>query len=130
MEGGVGARGYAVIEQGKVEQLLNAKPQDRRFVVEEVAGITKYKARKTEALNKLEATRQNLLRVNDIMTEIRRQMASLERQAKRRSGTAGTRTRSAAWTSASRPSSTASWGATGRPFSVSSNRFTPTRSAS
>ncbi|OGW62949.1 MAG: chromosome segregation protein SMC [Nitrospirae bacterium RBG_16_64_22] len=83
MEGGVGARGYAVIEQGKVEQLLNAKPQDRRFVVEEVAGITKYKARKTEALNKLEATRQNLLRVNDIMTEIRRQMASLERQAKK-----------------------------------------------
>ena len=77
-----GTKGHTVIEQGRIEQILNASPQDRRELIEETAGIVRYKKQKAEALRKLEATRQNLLRVRDIIVEVRRQLNSLERQAR------------------------------------------------
>ena len=78
---GVGVNAYSIIEQGQVEMLLNARPQDRRHLIEEAAGITKYKERKRETLLKMERTKQNLLRVQDIIAEVQRQMNSLQRQA-------------------------------------------------
>lgn len=83
MDTGVGARAYSIIEQGRIGMILMAKPEDRRFLIEEAAGVTKYKSRKQVALKKIEATRQNLLRIGDIVSEIRRQLASLQRQAKK-----------------------------------------------
>jgi chromosome segregation protein len=83
MDAGVGARIHAIIEQDKVDQILSTKPQDRRFLFEEVAGVMKYKARRQEALSKLESTNQNLLRVNDIIIEVKRQVNSLDRQARK-----------------------------------------------
>lgn len=77
-----GSKGHTVIEQGRIEQILNASPQDRRELIEETAGIVRYKKQKTEALRKLDATQQNLLRVRDIIAEVRRQLTSLERQAR------------------------------------------------
>jgi chromosome segregation protein len=66
-----------------VDHILSSKPQDRRFLFEEVAGVMKYKARRQEALSKLESTQQNQLRVNDIITEVKRQLNSLDRQARK-----------------------------------------------
>jgi chromosome segregation protein len=63
MDTGVGARAYSIIEQGKIGMILSAKPEDRRFLIEEAAGITKYKSRKKSALRKIDATKQNLLRL-------------------------------------------------------------------
>jgi len=83
MDTGVGARAYSIIEQGKIGMILNAKPEDRRFLIEEAAGVTKYKSRKKSALRKIDATRQNLLRLGDIVSEVRRQMNSLKRQAQK-----------------------------------------------
>ena len=83
MDAGVGSRIHAIIEQDKVDQILSSKPQDRRFLFEEVAGVMKYKARRQEALSKLESTQQNQLRINDIATEVKRQLNSLDRQAKK-----------------------------------------------
>ena len=80
---GVGHRAYSIVEQGKMEFVLNAKPEERRILIEEAAGITKYKDRKAAALRKMEATQQNLLRLSDVIGEIRRQMNSLNRQAKK-----------------------------------------------
>ncbi|HEY5975525.1 MAG TPA: chromosome segregation protein SMC [Geobacteraceae bacterium] len=83
MDTGVGARAYSIIEQGRIGMILMAKPEDRRFLIEEAAGVTKFKARKQVALKKIETTRQNLLRLSDIVAEIRRQLNSLQRQAKK-----------------------------------------------
>ncbi|HEY7746883.1 MAG TPA: AAA family ATPase, partial [Desulfuromonadales bacterium] len=83
MDTGVGARAYSIIEQGKIGMILNAKPEDRRFLIEEAAGVTKYKSRKKSALRKIEATRQNLLRLGDVVSEVRRQLNSLKRQAQK-----------------------------------------------
>ncbi|MHB8844562.1 MAG: chromosome segregation protein SMC [Nitrospirota bacterium] len=83
MDAGVGAKLHAIIEQDRVKKLVDSKPEDRRFLFEEVAGVMKYKARRQEALSKLEATQQNQLRVNDILIEVRRQVNSLDRQAKK-----------------------------------------------
>ncbi len=80
---GVGVHAYSIIEQGEVEMLLNARPQDRRHLIEEAAGVTKYKERKRETVQKMERTKQNLLRVQDIIAEVRRQMNALRRQAAR-----------------------------------------------
>ena len=77
-----GTKGHTIIEQGRIEQILNATPQDRRELIEETAGIVRYKKQKAEALRKLDSTQQNLLRVRDIITEVRRQLNSLERQAR------------------------------------------------
>jgi len=80
---GIGTSAYSLIEQGKIDQILSSKPEDRREVFEEASGITKYKAKKREALRKLEETEQNLLRINDIIVEVKRQINSIERQAKK-----------------------------------------------
>jgi len=80
---GAGHKGHTIIEQGKVDQLLNASPLERRELIEETAGITKYKLRKAEAERKLEATNQNLLRVRDIIGEVKRQINALDRQVKK-----------------------------------------------
>jgi chromosome segregation protein len=83
MDAGVGAKLHAIIEQDRVKKIVESKPEERRFLFEEVAGVMKYKARRTEALSKLESTQQNQLRVNDILTEVRRQLNSLDRQARK-----------------------------------------------
>lgn len=78
---GIGRAAYSVMEQGKIDMLISAKPEDRRAVFEEAAGITKFKGQKKEALRKLEYTEANLLRVADIIAEVKRQMGTLQRQA-------------------------------------------------
>jgi chromosome segregation protein len=83
MDTGAGARAYSIIEQGKIGMILNSKPEERRFLIEEAAGVVKYKSRKQLALKKIEITRQNLVRIGDIVAEIRRQMNALQRQAKK-----------------------------------------------
>jgi chromosome segregation protein len=77
----VGAQTYATIEQGRIDQILNAKPKDRRLIIEEAAGIAGFKHKRRLAELKLEATQANLLRVNDIVIEVARQIGSLKRQA-------------------------------------------------
>ncbi|MBI4772782.1 MAG: chromosome segregation protein SMC [Deltaproteobacteria bacterium] len=78
---GLGNRNYSVIEQGKVSSIIDMKPEERRTLVEEAAGVSKYKNRKREALQKMEQAQQNLVRLNDILTEVSRQLDSLKRQA-------------------------------------------------
>ena len=80
---GVGSKAYSIVEQGKVDELVNSKPEDRRSLIEEAAGTSKYKSRKIVAEKKLERTQQNLLRVSDIVREIERQIRSMELQAKK-----------------------------------------------
>src|SRR4249920_265568 len=81
MDTGLGSKAYSIIEQGKIGQILSTKPTDRRALIEEAAGITKYKARRRQTQLKLEAAQQNLLRVNDIVGEVEKQLESLKRQA-------------------------------------------------
>ncbi len=81
MGSGLGPESYAIIEQGRIGQILSSKPYDRRAVIEEAAGITKYKSRRRLAEAKLESARQNLARVFDILEEVTRQVNSLKRQA-------------------------------------------------
>lgn len=80
---GIGRSAYSVMEQGKIDMLISAKPEDRRLVFEEAAGITKFKGQKKEALRKLEYTEANLVRVADIIAEVKRQMGTLNRQAQK-----------------------------------------------
>ncbi len=80
---GLGVRAYSVIEQGRIDQVLSTKPQDRRRLIEEAAGITRYKLKKRLAETKLEETKGNLLRLSDIISEIERNVTSLKRQASR-----------------------------------------------
>jgi chromosome segregation protein len=79
----VGARTYATIEQGRIDQVLNAKPQERRALIEDAAGVSGYKHKRRLAELKLEATQANLLRVQDVINEVERQVRSLKRQAAR-----------------------------------------------
>ena len=81
MDTGLGLSSYSIMEQGHIDMVLNSSPQDRRLILEEAAGITKFRHRKRTSLRKLEATEQNLVRVNDILFELERQVASLKRQA-------------------------------------------------
>ncbi|MDD4899851.1 MAG: AAA family ATPase [Candidatus Omnitrophica bacterium] len=78
---GIGSESYSLVQQGKIDLVLSSQPEDRRLVFDEASGITKYKAQKKEATRKLEETEQNLLRLNDIILEVKRQIGSLERQA-------------------------------------------------
>jgi chromosome segregation protein len=80
---GLGVRAYSIIEQQKIDLILSTKPQDRRRLIEEAAGVSKYKIRKRQAEVKLEETRANLLRLTDIVSEIERTCSSLKRQASR-----------------------------------------------
>ena len=81
MDTGVGARAYSIIEQGKIGTILHARPEERRVLIEEVAGVTKYKVRKRAALRKIELTRINLTRLNDVISEVESQLNGLRRQA-------------------------------------------------
>ena len=82
-ECGIGKEGYTIIGQGKVEEIMSAKPEDRRAIFEEATGISKFKTRKNESERKLERTHENLVRYIDILTEIENQLAPLERQAEK-----------------------------------------------
>ena len=82
-ECGIGKEGYTIIGQGKVEEIMSAKPEDRRMIFEEATGIAKFKTRKNESERKLERTHANLLRYTDILTEIENQLAPLEKQAEK-----------------------------------------------
>ncbi len=77
---GVGTKAYSIVEQGRIGQIVSARPEDRRMFLEEAAGVTKYKQRRKQAERKMDLTRQNLLRINDIVSEIDRSRASLKRQ--------------------------------------------------
>jgi chromosome segregation protein len=81
MDTGLGAKAYAIIEQGKIGMILSTRPTDRRQLIEEAAGVTKYKARRRAAELKLEAAQQNLLRIDDIVFEVEKQRGTLKRQA-------------------------------------------------
>jgi chromosome segregation protein len=78
---GIARTAYSMMEQGRIDMILSSRPEDRRAVFEEAAGITKYKTQKREALRKLEATEANLLRIGDVIKEVKRQIGSLQRQA-------------------------------------------------
>jgi chromosome segregation protein len=80
---GVGAKTYSIVEQNNVASLVEAKPEERRQFIEDAAGISKYKSRKEAASRKMEATRQNILRLNDIIKEVKTQLNAISRQAKR-----------------------------------------------
>ena len=82
-ECGIGKEGYTIIGQGKVEEIMSAKPEDRRMIFEEATGIAKFKTRKNESQRKLERTHENLVRYLDILTEIENQLSPLERQAQK-----------------------------------------------
>ncbi len=78
---GLGPESYAIIEQGRIGQILSSKPYDRRAIIEEAAGITKFKTKKRLAEARLEQAKLNLARINDIFDEVTKQMNSLKRQA-------------------------------------------------
>src|SRR6187399_1913086 len=83
MDSGLGVKAYAVIEQGKIGQILSSRPAERRMLIEEAAGVTKYKSRRRAAELKLEAAEQNLTRVDDVIFEVEKQRGALKRQAAR-----------------------------------------------
>ncbi|VAX18231.1 Chromosome partition protein smc [hydrothermal vent metagenome] len=83
LDTGIYARSFSIIEQGQINKIISSKPEDRRFIIEEAAGVMKYKKRRNAAINKLEASQQNLLRIQDILGELERQRNSLKRQAKK-----------------------------------------------
>ncbi len=83
MDTGAGSKGFSIIEQGQIGKIITSKPSERRSLIEEAAGITKFKARKKESERKLKSTDQNLLRLSDIIRELKRQLDSLERQAQK-----------------------------------------------
>ena len=78
---GIGKEGYSIIGQGQIERILSGKPEERRELFDEAAGIVKYKRRKVTAQKKLESERENLVRVNDILAELERQVGPLEKQS-------------------------------------------------
>ena len=83
LDTGLEVKSYSILEQDRIAEILNAKPIDRRILIEEVAGVMKYNVRKKEALSKLESSRANLQRINDIITEIKKQINFLDRLAKK-----------------------------------------------
>ncbi|TAL18596.1 chromosome segregation protein SMC [bacterium] len=83
LDTGLGKRAYSIVEQGRIDAILSSKPVERRYLIEEAAGLSKYRARRDEALVKMRHTSENLERLTDIMTEVGREMGSLKRQAGR-----------------------------------------------
>lgn len=81
MDTGIGTNSYSLMEQGRIDKILSSHPEDRRAVFEEASGITKYKADRREAMRKLEQTEANLLRLEDVVKEVKRQIISMQRQA-------------------------------------------------
>jgi chromosome segregation protein len=83
MDTGIGSNSYSMVEQGRIDYIVRASADERRFLIEEAAGISKYKFKKEEALRKLERTENNLLRINDIVTEVEKNIKYAERQARK-----------------------------------------------
>ena len=83
LDTGLELKAYSILEQGRMDYILNSKPEDRRFLIEEVAGVMKYKERRTEAINKLEAAKSNLQRLQDIIAEVKRQINAVDRHARK-----------------------------------------------
>jgi chromosome segregation protein len=83
LDTGLEVRSYSILEQDRIAEILNSKPQDRRFLIEEVAGVMKYNVRKKEAQAKLESSRTNLQRINDIIIEVKKQINLIDRLAKK-----------------------------------------------
>jgi len=83
LDTGLDVKSYSILDQGRMTEILNTKPVERRFLIEEVAGVMKYKVRKAEALSKLSSSKENLQRINDITIEVRRQINSLDRLVKK-----------------------------------------------
>jgi chromosome segregation protein len=83
LDTGLEVKSYSILEQDRIAEILNAKPLERRFLIEEVAGVMKYNARKKEAISKLESSRANLQRINDIIVEVKKQIGFLDRLAKK-----------------------------------------------
>ncbi len=83
LDTGLEMKSYSILEQDRVSSILTAKPEERRFIIEEVAGVVKYKVRRHEAKNKLESSRNNLARISDIIGEVTRQLRGLDRQARK-----------------------------------------------
>ncbi|GER93425.1 chromosome segregation protein SMC [hot springs metagenome] len=83
LDTGLDVKSYSILDQGKIGEIINTRPLERRFLIEEVAGVMKYKVRKAEAISKLESSKQNLQRINDIIYEVKRQINSLDRQVKK-----------------------------------------------
>ncbi|MDA8175072.1 MAG: chromosome segregation protein SMC [Nitrospiraceae bacterium] len=83
LDTGLELKGYSIFEQESISKIINSKPEDRRFIIEEVAGVIKYRVRRAEAENKLESSKQNLQRVNDIIGEVKKQINMLDRQARK-----------------------------------------------
>src|SRR5438067_4704929 len=80
-DSGVGRQQHVIVSQGQLDAVLNARPEDRRLIVEEAAGILKYRRRREKAQRRLDATETNLVRLQDLLREVRRQLRPLERQA-------------------------------------------------
>jgi chromosome segregation protein len=83
LDTGLDFKSYSILEQGRIGEIINSKPYERRFIIEEVAGVMKYKVRKAEALSKLESSRANLIRISDIITEVKKQLNILDRLARK-----------------------------------------------
>ncbi|HCL80879.1 MAG TPA: chromosome segregation protein SMC [Nitrospiraceae bacterium] len=83
LDTGLDVKSYSILDQGRIGEIINTKPHERRFLIEEIAGVMKYKVRRAEALSKLESSKQNLQRINDIVYEVKRQINSLDRQVKK-----------------------------------------------
>ncbi|GAB4416475.1 MAG: chromosome segregation protein SMC [Thermodesulfovibrionales bacterium] len=83
LDTGLEVKSYSILEQGRISEIISSKPHERRFLIEEVAGVMKYKVRRAEAQSKLESSRLNLQRINDIIVEVRRQINALDRQVKK-----------------------------------------------
>jgi chromosome segregation protein len=83
LDTGLDVKSYSILDQGRIGEIINTKPHDRRFLIEEIAGVMKYKVRKAEAISKLESSKQNLQRINDIIYEVKRQINSLDRLVKK-----------------------------------------------
>jgi len=83
LDTGIGSSSYSMIEQGRIDYILKADPEERRFLIEEAAGIAKYKVKKDESIRKLERTEENLKRLQDIVFEVQKNIQYAERQAKR-----------------------------------------------
>ena len=80
---GIGTSSYSIVEQGRMDMILSSKPEERRHIFEEASGITRYKAKKREAMLKLEKTKDNLVRITDIVREVERQINAIERKARK-----------------------------------------------
>ncbi len=83
LDTGLELKAYSILEQGRIGDIVNSKPLDRRFLIEEVAGVMKYKVRKQEAINKLELSKSNMQRLQDIVAEVKRQINSIDRHARK-----------------------------------------------